>query len=55
MDKFLKHYLVTALLSSNDDDGTPFDRGHEIEDFSEEAIEKAKKIVNLLKKKQELI
>lgn len=55
MDKFLKHYLTTALWSSNDDEGTPFDRDHEIEDFSEESIEQAKKDCESFKEKAGII
>lgn len=43
MDDFFKQYLITALWSSNDDNGEPFDSNYEIEDISEESLEKAKK------------
>jgi hypothetical protein len=47
LDPMVQHYLVTALWSSNDNSneqgGEPFDRNHNIEEFTPEAFEQAKK------------
>lgn len=43
MDKYTRAYLETALWSSTDVDGEPLDSNFSIDDFSVEAIEKAKK------------
>lgn len=42
MDAFVKHYLVTALWSSSDSDGTPFDSEHEVENINSDSIQQAK-------------
>jgi hypothetical protein len=41
LDPFTRQYLETALWSSTDDDGDPFDREYGPEDFAPEAITQA--------------
>ncbi len=43
MDKFLRQYLETALWSSTEmnDEGTPLDKNYSMQDFSDEALERA--------------
>jgi hypothetical protein len=41
LDSFVRQYLETALWSSTDDDGQPFDRTCEVDDFAPEAIAQA--------------
>lgn len=41
MDDFLRQYLITALWSSSDCEGTPFDQNHDIDDIAPESLEKA--------------
>jgi hypothetical protein len=38
MNEVLKQYLVTALWSSVDDDGTPLDSNYDIEDVNSDSI-----------------
>lgn len=41
--QFCKEYLATALWSSVQDDGCPFDADYSIDDFAPEAVEKAER------------
>lgn len=41
LDDFTKHYLIAALWSSNDEDGTPLDEGRDLSDVTYGTIEKA--------------
>lgn len=41
LNDLVKHYLITALWSSNDEEGTPFDENFGVEDFSGDSLEKA--------------
>ena len=40
MDTITEHYLICALWSSTNEDGTPLDRDYFIEDIAPEAIKK---------------
>ena len=46
MKEILSAYLTCALWSSTQDDGSPFDDGYGIEDFSPESIQAAEKEIN---------
>jgi len=41
LEKFVRHYLETALWSSMDEEGRPLDRKYSVEDFSIRAIREA--------------
>lgn len=44
--KFVDAYLEAALWASIDDNGDPFDKNYDIEDFDQESIDKAVKESN---------
>lgn len=46
MNKILASYLTTALWSSTQDNGKPFDDGFSIENFSPESVKSAEKEIN---------
>ena len=41
IQEILKHYLICAIWSTNQEDGSPFDNDFEISDFSETAKKQA--------------
>lgn len=51
MDEFTKHYLNTALWSSNDESGSPLDADYSLEDISEETKKQAIEDCDLFREK----
>jgi hypothetical protein len=56
LDDFLRQYLETAVWTTMDDEGNPIDREYSADDFSREAVKKARKdAVSFIKENKALL